>query len=321
MVDYYSGEALARCVESLERAGAARVVVVDNAVPPGRAKKALGPGSGAFVVEPGVNLGYGSGANRGAAAFGTDDEAGPAAGWAAELLVVCNPDVVVESAALAHLVDALDADMGLGIVGPCVLETDGSRYPSARRFPSLTEGAGHALAGLVAPNNRFTRRYRMQDGSAEATTKVDWVSGSFMVLRREAFDELGGFDESYFMYGEDVDLCWRAHMAGWGVAYVPSASVTHTGGITTKRVPYRMLACHHRSAFRFASRTLSGPRRLVLPAVGLALGMRLVLEVAREAASSLNSRGSRGSRGSPGSRGSLGRQPAPDRTGTGLPDG
>ncbi len=196
------------------------------------------------------------------------------------------------SEALVQLVEALDADRGLAIVGPRVLEPNGSRYPSARRFPSLTEGAGHALAGLVAPNNRFTRRYRMQDDDPEATTRVDWVSGSFMAMRRAAFEELGGFDESYFMYGEDVDLCWRAHMAGWGVVDVPSACVTHTGGITTKRTPYRMLACHHRSALRFAGRTLSGPRRLVLPVVGLALGVRLVLELARQAASSLNSRGS-----------------------------
>jgi N-acetylglucosaminyl-diphospho-decaprenol L-rhamnosyltransferase len=106
-----------------------------------------------------------------------------------------------------------------------------------------------------------------------------------MVMRRQAFDELGGFDEAYFMYGEDVDLCWRAHMAGWGVAYVPSASVTHHGGLTTSRTPYRMLASHHRSALRFAGRTLSGPSRLALPAVGLALGGRLAFEVARQAIS------------------------------------
>jgi N-acetylglucosaminyl-diphospho-decaprenol L-rhamnosyltransferase len=285
VVDYYSGDALARCVESLRRAGTASVVVVDNAVPPGRAHKALGagrdvPGHGVsphevLVVEPGANLGYGSGANRGAAACG------------AEVLVVSNPDVVVDVDALNQLVAALDADAGLAIVGPRVLEPGGKRYPSARRFPSLVDGAGHALAGLLAPGNRFTRRYRMEDENPETTTKVDWVSGSFMVMRRQAFDELGGFDEAYFMYGEDVDLCWRAHMAGWGVAYVPSATVTHRGGLTTGRTPYRMLASHHRSALRFAGRTLSGPRRLALPAVALALGGRLAFQVVRQATATL----------------------------------
>ena len=291
VVDYYSGEALGRCVESLHRAGAASVVVVDNAVPPGRAHKALGTGHDVLVVEPGTNLGYGSGANRGAAACG------------AEVLVVSNPDVVVDVDALNQLVQALDADKGLAIVGPRVLEPGGKRYPSARRFPSLVDGAGHALAGLLAPGNRFTRRYRMEDENPETTTKVDWVSGSFMVMRRQAFDELGGFDEAYFMYGEDVDLCWRAHMAGWGVAYVPCATVTHHGGLTTRRTPYRMLASHHRSALRFAGRTLSGPSRLALPAVAVTLGGRLAFEVARQAISTLE------------------RDPSGSSTGTVLADG
>jgi N-acetylglucosaminyl-diphospho-decaprenol L-rhamnosyltransferase len=271
VVDLNSGEALARCVRSLHEAGASRVVVVDNAVPPGRSRTVLGAVPGADFVEPGTNLGYGSGVNRGA---GT---------CTSELLVVCNPDVVVEREAVVHLVKALDSDHGVAIVGPLVLEPDGTRYPSARRFPSLVEGAGHALAGLLAPHNRFTRRYRMEDENTAGTKKVDWVSGSFMLVRRKVFEELGGFDEAYFMYGEDVDLCWRAHMAGWAVAYVPSASVTHDRGMTTRRTPYRMLACHHRSALRFASRTLTGPRRLALPAVAVALGLRLVAEVVREA--------------------------------------
>ncbi len=274
VVNLDSGEALARCVESLHEAGVWRVVVVDNAVPPGRARRVLGAEPGVEIVEPGTNLGYGSGANRGAGAC------------TAELLVVCNPDVVVDREALVHLVDALDSDRGVGLVGPLVLERDGTRYPSTRRFPSLLDGAGHALAGLLAPNNRFTRRYRMEDENPAETAKVDWVSGSFMLLRRSVFEDLGGFDEAYFMYGEDVDLCWRAHMAGWGVAYVPSAHITHLGGITTRRAPYRMLASHHRSALRFAARTLTGPRRLALPAVALALGMRLIAEVARELAHS-----------------------------------
>lgn len=264
------------CIETLRAAGASRVVVVDNAVPPGASKRALGAESAhadrVEVLEIGVNLGYGSGANRGAA------------GCSSEFLLVCNPDVVVEVSALDRLVEALEADSRLAIVGPKILEPDGSRYPSARRFPSLIESAGHALAGLVAPENRFTRRYRMTDlDTTEETTRVDWVSGSFMFWRRAVFEELGGFDEEYFMYGEDVDLCWRAHRAGWGVGYVPAASVTHVGGMMTRSRPYRMLLAHHRSALRFASRSLSGPRRALVPAIALALLGRLVVAAGRQA--------------------------------------
>lgn len=286
VVDHDAGEVLARCIASLLDAGASRVVVVDNAVPSGASKRALEPdvGTGAHpevdqielhravhVVEPGINLGYGAGANRGAVRC------------EAELLLVCNPDVRVERDSLRRLADALDDDPGLAIVGPRVLEPDGTRYPSARRFPSLIEGAGHAIAGRLWPHNRFSRRYRMTEMEPAETTGVDWVSGSCMLVRRKVFEELGGFDEAYFMYGEDVDICWRAHRSGYGVAYVPTASVTHVGGITTRRTPYRMLAAHHRSALRFASRSLSGSRRLALPGVAVALGLRFVTEVARQA--------------------------------------
>jgi N-acetylglucosaminyl-diphospho-decaprenol L-rhamnosyltransferase len=299
IVDHDAGDVLKECVASLPHG--LHVVVVDNAVPPGLTKRALerpdtdsisaaqnspsgqhspatqngsgGPDQKLEIIEVGANLGYGSGVNRGVAAC------------TAEFVLVSNPDIIFEPQTLQRLTNVLRARPDLGIIGPRVNEPDGTRYPSARRFPSLLEGAGHALAGVLAPNNRFTRRYRMlnlEEESPEALTKVDWVSGSCMLVRRKAFEELGGFDESYFMYGEDVDLCWRAHRAGWGVAYVPEASVTHLGGFSTRRTPYRMIAAHHRSTLRFASRTLEGPKRLALPGVAAALAIRFAMAVARE---------------------------------------
>ena len=98
------------------------------------------------------------------------------------------------------------------------------------------------------------------------------MSGACFLARRRALEELGGFDESYFMYAEDIDLCWRARRAGWGVAYVPDAVVTHLQGVSTARRPYRMLVAHHRSVFRFAARTERGWRRLALPAMARAPG-------------------------------------------------
>jgi len=293
VVDHASGEMLSGCVSSLFAAGASQVLVVDNAVPAGRSKDVLSVSldiSGSDpapvrVVETGVNVGYGAGANRGVARC------------EAEFVLVCNPDLVVEVDSLRLLSDALVADGRLAIVGPKVLGADGSRYPSARRFPDLIEAAGHALAGLIAPNNRFSRRYRMTELPAQETTWVDWVSGSCMLVRREAFEQLGGFDEEYFMYAEDVDLCWRAHRAGWGVAYVPEASATHLGGVSTSARPYRMLLAHHRSTLRFAGRTLSGFRRAALPAIAVALSVRLVVEMARSAAAGLAARGSTGGDG------------------------
>ncbi len=229
------------------------------------------------LVQTGTNLGYGAAANRGIAVSDL------------ELVLVSNPDVAVHEGALAALVEVLGADPVLAIAGPRILESDGARYPSARRFPSLLDAVGHALLGDLVPHNRFTRRYRMADLSSDEVTEVDWVSGACFLARRRALEELGGFDEAYFMYAEDTDLCWRARRAGWGVVYVPDAVVTHVQGISTARHPYRMLVAHHRSVFRFAARTESGWRRLALPGMAVFLTLRLGVMCARQALGTLRS--------------------------------
>ena len=95
-----------------------------------------------------------------------------------------------------------------------------------------------------------------------------------MLLRRSAFEAVGGFDERYFMYVEDVDLCWRLWRAGWRVAYEPAGRVVHTIGLSSEQTPYRMIAEHHRSLLRFSATTLTGPRRALLPLVAAGLAVR-----------------------------------------------
>ena len=136
---------------------------------------------------------------------------------------------------------------------------------------------GTRVLGIFAPDNRFTRNYQRSDldAAGEPTLTVDWVSGACFLVRREAFEEVGGFDESYFMYAEDVDLCWRLGRAGWRVAYAPSAEVTHLQGRSTDRHPYRMILEHHRSLLRFASRSSEGWRRALLPLVAVGIAVRV----------------------------------------------
>jgi len=271
VVNHDAGDTLLECVASLRKEGVSEVVVVDNASTDGSPERLHAADPRVHLVRTGANLGYGAGANRGIAVSTGD------------LVVVSNPDVAVHPGALDVLGDALRAEATLAIVGPCIVESDGTRYPSARRFPSLVDAAGHALLAGLVPQNRFTRRYRMGDALSHDTgrgvTEVDWVSGACFLARRKALEELGGFDESYFMYAEDADLCWRAHRAGWGVAYVPEAVVTHVQGVSAARRPYRMLLAHHRSVFRFARRTSSGWRRATLPVVAVFLAVRLVARV------------------------------------------
>ncbi len=294
VVDHDSGPVLAACVASLVADGVGRIVVVDNggrddpaaalaSLPGLAAGAALAPRGPVQVVRTGTNLGYGAGANRGMAALGR--EPGPAeepgAGEAPEVVLVMNPDVELHPGASGALAAAVLGDRTVALAGPRVLEADGSRYPSARRFPSLVDALVHALAGRLAPGNRFSRRYRMADLASDRAVPVDWVSGACFAVRRQAWEELGGFDESYFMYAEDMDLCWRARRAGWDVVYEPGAVVTHLQGVSTRRRPYAMLAAHHRSALRFAWRSQLGWRRLLVPGAAGVLAARMVAETAR----------------------------------------
>jgi N-acetylglucosaminyl-diphospho-decaprenol L-rhamnosyltransferase len=264
VVNYESGSSLATCVSDLQEAGLSELVVVDNGSTDGSLVSAESAVPGIEVIIPGGNLGYGAAANRGVAAT------------SAPMVLVCNPDLEVPAGAVAALVDALDADPGCALVGPLIRTPSGDRYPSARRFPSMVDAAGHALLGIFAPDNRFTRAYQRTelDSAGTDVQKVDWVSGACFLVRRTAFEEVGGFDESYFMYLEDVDLCWRLERCGWRIAYSPVAEVTHIQGRSTDRHPYRMILEHHRSLLRFASRSSAGWRRALLPLIAIGVMTR-----------------------------------------------
>jgi N-acetylglucosaminyl-diphospho-decaprenol L-rhamnosyltransferase len=130
------------------------------------------------------------------------------------------------------------------------------------------------VLGSIAPRNRFTRRYRQLDADPTRPRDVEWVSGAVMWMRRSAMESVGGWDEHYFMYLEDVDVCWRLRRLGWRIAYDPAGEVVHVQGASTDRHPYRMIVRHHRSAYRFAAKSWRGARRLLLFPAALLLTFR-----------------------------------------------
>nr|MBA3302764.1 glycosyltransferase family 2 protein [Acidimicrobiia bacterium] len=265
IVSYNVAELLVACIASLRADGVERIVVVDNASSDGSARAVRQQEPDVDLVALDRNVGFATGANRGVARTSTP------------YVAVVNPDEVVEPGATEALVEALERDAGLALVGPRIETTDGRLYPSARTFPDLVVAAGHAFFYLFWPDNPFSRRYRMLDWDHAAACDVDWVAGTHFVIRRRAWDEVGGFDEGYFMYMEDVDLCWRLHRAGWRVGYEPAATVVHAIGRSTDQTPYRMIAAHHRSLLRYASRTTTGARRALLPLIAAALTVRTFL--------------------------------------------
>ncbi|AXX33664.1 dTDP-Rha:A-D-GlcNAc-diphosphoryl polyprenol, A-3-L-rhamnosyl transferase WbbL [Actinosynnema pretiosum subsp. pretiosum] len=268
-VTYSPGDTLDRFLDTL--AGATtrpvRVVLADNGSTDGVPERAAAEHDDVEFVPTGGNLGYGGGANRGVAAL--DDSIG----W----IVIANPDLEWAAGSLDRLLDATTRWPRGGAFGPLVREPDGEVYPSARLLPSLGRGIGHALFAKVWPSNPWTREYRQErTGITERT--AGWLSGSCLLLRREAFDSVDGFDARYFMYFEDVDLGDRISKAGWLNVYVPTAEVVHIGGASTKKASGRMLAAHHSSAYRYLSDRHQGLAWApMLLAVRLGLGLRLKL--------------------------------------------
>jgi N-acetylglucosaminyl-diphospho-decaprenol L-rhamnosyltransferase len=263
VVNYNARDHLIACLASLKAARVGRIAVADNESDDGSAEAVAKFHPDVSFIRTGANLGYGGAANRGAH------------GVTSEFVLVCNPDTLFDPDSLERLAEAMDAHPRAGVSGPRIDTPEGEVYPSARTFPTVTDSIGHGFLGIVWRQNPWSRRYLMSDRPLDRPSTVDWVSGSCMFLRTEAFNRVGGFDESFFMYAEDVDLCRRLGEAGFASLYVPSARVTHAQGVSSARHPYRMIVAHHRSLLRFASLTARDPKdRALLPVVAAGLALR-----------------------------------------------
>jgi N-acetylglucosaminyl-diphospho-decaprenol L-rhamnosyltransferase len=258
-VTYSPGETLDAFLDSVPKATTrpVRVILADNGSVDGAPERGA-EREGVDLLRIGENVGYGTAANRGVAELGDE------VGW----VVVANPDLVFGPGSLDELMAVAARWPRAGGLGPLIRDADGHVYPSARLLPSLGRGAGHAALGTVWPENPWTRSYRQENAEPVERT-AGWLSGSCLLLRRTAFDSVDGFDPRYFMYFEDVDLGDRLNRAGWRNVYAPSAEVVHTGGVSTSKadVSARMLAEHHRSAYRYLADRNGGVLRAPLRAV------------------------------------------------------
>jgi len=269
-VTYSPGPHLDRFLASLGHATERSVTVVmaDNGSTDGSPEAALAQYPNARLLRTGANLGYGTAVNRAVRDY-VMDPANPADAGDPEFFVVANPDVVWGPGSIDILLDAARRWPRAGSLGPLIRDPDGSVYPSARHQPSLVRGGMHAVVGPVWKSNPWTAAYR-QERLEPSERPVGWLSGSCLLLRREAFEAIAGFDERYFMYMEDVDLGDRLATAGWQNVYVPSAEVLHDKGHSTGRDPARNLAAHHESTYTFLadrhSRRWQAPLRWVIRA-------------------------------------------------------
>ncbi|TXK16253.1 glycosyltransferase family 2 protein [Homoserinibacter sp. GY 40078] len=246
-VSYSSGDVLPGLLRSLDSATtlSATVIVSDNGSTDGSVAEIRERFPRVIVHENGANLGYGGAVNAAVAAVA------PEADW----ILVVNPDCVLDPGSVDRLIAAAAELPEVGAAGPLIVGEDGTPYPSARALPSFRTGVGHALFANVWRGNPWTARYRQDDVVARGEqTTVGWLSGSCVLVRGEAFRQLDGFDESYFMYFEDVDLGRRLGEAGWTNLYVPTARVVHVGATTARKSPGLTLRAHHDSAYRYMAR-------------------------------------------------------------------
>jgi N-acetylglucosaminyl-diphospho-decaprenol L-rhamnosyltransferase len=196
---------------------------------------------GARVIEQPRPVSFAANVNAGAAAT------------SGELLLVANPDTVAEAGAVAVLRDFVAARPRCGVAGPQMLDPDGGWQPSRRRFPTVggTLVRRTPLRRAFPPLERQRDHYLLDERPTESV-EADWMLGGFLLIRRAAFDEVGGFDEGFRMYGEEIDFCYRLAKAGWERWYVPAAVVRHRwDAVTDRRFLTRRTLWHWSGIVRF----------------------------------------------------------------------
>jgi GT2 family glycosyltransferase len=267
IVNYQSYEDLHSCLASIERTcGEASVVVVDHESDRAAADRLLERFPQIQLLRMTGNDGFAAGVNAGARAT------------SAPMLLLLNPDCVLEPDACCRLMRFLDEHADVAVAGPRIRNADGSVQASARRFPDVTTAIAGRSSWLtrVLPGNPMSRHnLPARDPNDLTPMDVDWVSGACMCVRRQAFDAVSGLDEGFFLYWEDADFCRRLKHAGWRTMFVPAAGAVHVGGRSSRHAADASLEAFHESAYRLY-RKHSGPvARLLAPVVYAGLRLRL----------------------------------------------
>ena len=234
---------LRACLASLRAArdeGSFEVLVVDNASEDGSPDMVEAEFPEVTLLRQTENLGFTGGHNLAIQQRRGRDVA------------LLNSDTVVHPGAMGRLMEFMRENPDVGIVGPKLLNPDGTLQYSCRRFPNPVAAAfRNTVLGRLFPENRFVKDYLMKDFDHSQTRDVDWVSGAAMFARGDLVEKIGGLDPGFFMYCEDVDWCQRCWIAGYRVTYLPEAVITHAIGRSTDRVADKMIVRFHRSMLRY----------------------------------------------------------------------
>ena len=219
------------------------VIVVDNASADGSAAMVRAEFPQVTLIASDENLGFAGGSNLGVSRATGD------------FIFLLNPDTRLHPDTLRLLRDYLSAHPAVGVVAPQLLWSDGSIQSSRRRFPTpATMLWESTLLEQWFPHNRTAARYRFEDIPPAEPLTVDWAVGAALFLRREVWAQVGGLDESFFMYFEETDWCRRVADAGWQIHYLPAAKVVHFEGQSSGQVVSARAIRFNRSKIRYAEK-------------------------------------------------------------------
>jgi GT2 family glycosyltransferase len=242
IVSFNSRADLEQCLGSVLDA-VDEAVVVDSASADGSADLVRERFPSVRVVELEENRGFGAGMNVGIEATRGD------------YLLLLNPDTRALGSAVPTLVDCAEVDSGAAVVGPRLSNPDGTLQRSVRGYPTpwrlMTE---YFFLRWLAPRSRLLNSFYGAGFDHQSPTSAEFLVGAVLLVRRDALDEVGGFDPEYFMFDEEVDLCYRLTRAGWRVLFSPEAEFVHVGGASTKKVWPRMYIEQLRSHLRFVTK-------------------------------------------------------------------
>ena len=199
------------------------IILVDSGSADGSAAMVSAEFPWVHLVARPDNVGFPKGNNIGLALAG------------GQYLLLLNPDTVVLGDALPTLVNYLAQHPDVGCVGPQLRNPDGTIQSSRRRFPTLATAFFESTWLQPVAPGRLLAHYYMQDQPDDATSEVDWLTGACLLVRREVLEQVGGLDEDYFMYSEELDWCRRIKTAGWRIVYLPAAQIMHHVGKSSEQ--------------------------------------------------------------------------------------
>ncbi|OQY20272.1 MAG: hypothetical protein B6I35_10690 [Anaerolineaceae bacterium 4572_32.2] len=242
IVNWNVRELLQSCLRSIRPSDEfdLETIVVDNASADGSVEMVRQEFPQVTLIANADNPGFTGGNNQGIAAS------------RGRYILLLNPDTEVLDDALARMVAYMDAHPDVGVLGPMLLNSDGSVQSSRRRFPTpATAFVESTILQSCFPRHRLLRDYYVLDKPDETIAKVDWVTGACILIRREALDQVGLLDDGFFMYSEELDWCRRARDVGWKIIYYPEARVLHYGGQSSEQVKAFQIIRFNQSKIRY----------------------------------------------------------------------